>query len=71
MTRHAVARSKGIDFGWDGRDESGFKAKLEEYVLAFGNTVRGAKPSALQGDQVKLIKFTLLKRTAHWRICFE
>ena len=55
MTRHAVARANGIHFGWGGRDEREFKEKLEEYVLAFGHTVRGAKPSALQGDLVKLI----------------
>ena len=64
MTRHAVSRANGIDFGWGGRDEREFKEKLEEYVLAFGHTVRGAKPSALQGDLVKLLvitKYCLLK----------
>ena len=61
MTRHAVARANGIDFGWGEREEREFKKKLEEYVLAFGHTVRGAKPSALQGDLVKLIKYCLLK----------
>ena len=61
MTRRAVSRANGIDFGWGGRDEREFKEKLEEYVLAFGHTVRGAKPSALQGDLLKLIKYCLLK----------
>jgi len=48
-----VARAKGITFGWVTEDAEEFDRKVEEYVLKFGSTVRGAKPSALQDFEAR------------------